>query len=866
MNELTYKKAQETGRNYAAVDATIVLPPGSNSDMLQSVINDAASGDVIVCIEDMDFVSTVTIPSEKTITIQSDMTGREIPYTLSSSVSGGWFFYVSGQLLLKDIIINGNNQRAGVIVNGGSASFIMEEGAAITNGLTNQGAGVRVEDGASFQMNGGSISGNTATNQGGGVYIINGSNFHLINGEISGNRATGGGSIAGGVGVRGGSTFIMDGGYITDNYANGYGGGVYLQDPGNRFTMNGGVISDNTAVDQGGGVHVSANNSFIMTEGNISRNRVTAMPGYGGGVIVYNAIFDMSGGIINDNTATYAGGGVFVGETDGSTVEGHGNMVMHGGTVGNNHALAGGGIFVRGIDAIFTFNGGSVINNSADGNNGGGAYVMSGTIAMGQEINTAIGLPILSGNTTTNSGGGVMVYSYRTSGEKGIFTMYDGLVSSNSAASGGGVAIYSGSFTMYDGVIGGENAGQANTASGNGGGIALMSADSHAIIHNGTVLGNEAANNGGGGYVLGTAADKSTLVMNNGAITANEAGNDGGGIYVSNTGIFSMSGGEISANNVPNGDGGGVYVESQGSAHINGGSFIIGNSAPNGDGGGIYTADYVDYSALTEFDYQNITTSDTVVFRVNIASQPYLPPAIAASYTNIRYASTSIMGSNGYLNPINNYDINYIGQPLVVYHVIYNANGGIGSHIGQDVISGGTDTILSLEETDISRNGYSFTGWNTEPNGSGTHYSPGDLITLSSDVTLYAQWEVNLYTVTYVANGGTGSHVDIDIPPGTIYSVLSPDEAGISREGYTFTGWNTELNGGGTPYMPSALITLTGNVTFYAQWTAIEIPSCMPPCCVPCCKPCHVPCCKLHCAPYCALSNNQKRNLTKTFQ
>ena len=73
------------------------------------------------------------------------------------------------------------------------------------------------------------------------------------------------------------------------------------------------------------------------------------------------------------------------------------------------------------------------------------------------------------------------------------------------------------------------------------------------------------------------------------------------------------------------------------------------------------------------------------------------------------------------------------------------------------------------------------------------------------------------YTVTYDANGGTGSVVDSNqYSAGDMVTVLSG--SGLTRANYTFTGWNTSANGNGISYVPGSTFTLTGNVVLYAQW------------------------------------------------
>jgi uncharacterized repeat protein (TIGR02543 family) len=64
---------------------------------------------------------------------------------------------------------------------------------------------------------------------------------------------------------------------------------------------------------------------------------------------------------------------------------------------------------------------------------------------------------------------------------------------------------------------------------------------------------------------------------------------------------------------------------------------------------------------------------------------------------------------------------------------------------------GATETVSGAGS--LVRTGYTFTGWNTQADGSGTTYAPGDTLTMeTAPVTLYAQWTVNSYSVSYDAN------------------------------------------------------------------------------------------------------------------
>jgi len=148
------------------------------------------------------------------------------------------------------------------------------------------------------------------------------------------------------------------------------------------------------------------------------------------------------------------------------------------------------------------------------------------------------------------------------------------------------------------------------------------------------------------------------------------------------------------------------------------------------------------------------------------------------------------------------------------YEVIFNANGGTESETNET-----SNYPTALTTNTFTDPGHTFTGWNTQPTGGGTAYADGATYPFTADVTLYAQWKVNLsYTVTFKANGGIGSQTsETDDNPTALTLVAS---GAISRSGYTFTGWNTRPTGGGTAYANGATYPFTADVTLYAQWKA----------------------------------------------
>ena len=121
-----------------------------------------------------------------------------------------------------------------------------------------------------------------------------------------------------------------------------------------------------------------------------------------------------------------------------------------------------------------------------------------------------------------------------------------------------------------------------------------------------------------------------------------------------------------------------------------------------------------------------------------------------------------------------------------------------------------------LKTNTFTKTGYYFTGWNTKANGSGTSYSDGAYATFYGNTTLYAQWQKYADPViTFDKNGGSGTTVTQTVPYGESATLNTNS---FTRTGYTFTGWNTKADGSGTAYGDGASISLSSNMTLYAQW------------------------------------------------
>ena len=144
-------------------------------------------------------------------------------------------------------------------------------------------------------------------------------------------------------------------------------------------------------------------------------------------------------------------------------------------------------------------------------------------------------------------------------------------------------------------------------------------------------------------------------------------------------------------------------------------------------------------------------------------------------------------------------------------NVNFNANGGTGTMSSQVAA-----VTTALSTNTFTRDGFTFAGWTTAADGTGGSYAPGANYSFASDATLYAKWAAITYSVTFNANGGTGT---MSSQVAAVTTALSTNA--FICDGFTFAGWNTAINGSGVSYSPGAGYSFAVDATLYAQWTAI---------------------------------------------
>lgn len=386
---------------------------------LQQAVDAAAEGNTTITANKSFIVDgTVTIPSGKTITLTD--AGKGLSVVFKNGFAGPAFRVEQGAALILDgsfnfscfriakgsfaevngaMTLNGGtitrmslsgSDMGAITVDGGSFTMGNGELSSISASSANCGA-VYVKNGGKFAMNGGKITGCTFKNQYSGAVALADGNMTMTGGTISGNTASAY-NAAGGVLVNGTSSLAMSGGTIADNTAK-RGGGVCVRENG-TFTMSGGTISGNsTAVDSdtiqqpnagGGGVFVEDNAAFEMTNGTITGNKTNGM---GGGVAtavlsendtVGGGRFHMTGGTISDNTAS-CGGGVY-------SWSGRNRVVLEGGNIVNNTAYRqGGGVYVSHAPWSITIKNALITANKAAIQGGGIWSCPVGTVSLGTD-------------------------------------------------------------------------------------------------------------------------------------------------------------------------------------------------------------------------------------------------------------------------------------------------------------------------------------------------------------------------------------------------------------------------------------------------------------------------------------------------
>ena len=240
------------------------------------------------------------------------------------------------------------------------------------------------------------------------------------------------------------------------------------------------------------------------------------------------------------------------------------------------------------------------------------------------------------------------------------------------------------------------------------------------------------------------------------------------------------------------------------------------------------------------FDKQNGTGGSTSAVVTFNSAMPAITVPTRTGYTFGGYYTAKNGGGTQYYTAsgasAKNWNIAanttlYAKWTTNTYTITYNANkpGRASASIaGSTAKSTHTyDAAKSLTANGYSLVGWTFKGWATSANGA-VVYGDEDTVknltsTANGTYNLYAVWEANKYTVTFVTAGGSGvSPVEATFDSGL------PTVGLPVRAGYVFGGFYTAKNGGGTQYYKADgtpekdKYTVDGNLTLFAKWTPVS--------------------------------------------
>ncbi|MCD7946868.1 MAG: InlB B-repeat-containing protein [Oscillospiraceae bacterium] len=626
---------------------------------------------------------------------------------------------------------------------------------------------------------------------------------------------------------------------------------TFAADPVELDLTDGDVVISSTGYTQGSGSFEAWTDDYVLTSSGTTSHTITAASGThqitldGIDIDTTGCAFSiemeaevtltLADGTTNTLTSGPGYAGIYVSTYENDpveaarlTIDGEGTLIVKGGDSTSASTTGGAGIggngHINGVSSddvdsfgVITIEGGSITatgGSSSGANYGAGAGIGSGGIWGGPYYpeGTIIingGMVSATGGTASNDAGGAGI------GSGGSSTDWSSLIT----------------VTIAGGIVNAEG-GACAAGIGGGNNVSVMT-DTDAVDYSiemtgGTIIANGTGSTsayGGAGIGGGDNGFASNIHIGGDAVVeargAGAAAGIGGGRF---GGVWNYIGiiDEI----------GEILIDEHATVSAYGSSGI---SATYGAGGGAGIGAGYDY--ITWNTDPSVCNSGSITIADNANVTAYGGKGAQALGVGYNYQYDSSNATEHALKIGDNVTLR-----LFNYDTTRPAYGPSDDSLGVDITV--PDTIISYTHDDVT--GANFPAADTSTDTTDIYgdpvtpyytwaYSSTDLSIYHDQATtrLYAttadqsfqNWAVlNLpYTVTYDANGGTGAHVDYDIPYGNMYQILSSDDAGISYFGYYFLEWNTEPDGSGTRYFANDVFTVKADITLYAQWSEIVL-------------------------------------------
>ena len=376
---------------------------------------------------------------------------------------------------------------------------------------------------------------------------------------------------------------------------------------------------------------------------------------------------------------------------------------------------------------------------------------------------------------------------------------------------GGAVCVMeSGRFVLNGGsILNNKAVLSATSVGGQGGGVYTGSFDGAfdrnvpMFFFKAGMIEENMATCGGGVYV----GHKTNTLMTGGTITANEAAGvasflgKGGGVYVDSEALFQMKGGTINGNHATD-QGGGVYVA--GDMEISGKINITGNRAGTMKACNVYLCKDKVLTVTGKLDQSTLIGVTTEV--APTADKPVVfTKGLKDNAEVINFTSDN----DAYIVHINEQGEAELCLPAAIS---FDANGGTGNMGSEKIMRNEQYMLPDCRFTAPAGKG--FTGWNISVGGqtTATGKQPGDLVTITGDATVTAQWAEQL-TVTFDTDGGSA------VAAQTVFVGKTAAEPEMpTKQGYTFIRW--ELNGEEFSFYTP----VNRNLTLKARWAEGTVP------------------------------------------
>ncbi len=128
--------------------------------------------------------------------------------------------------------------------------------------------------------------------------------------------------------------------------------------------------------------------------------------------------------------------------------------------------------------------------------------------------------------------------------------------------------------------------------------------------------------------------------------------------------------------------------------------------------------------------------------------------------------------------------------------------------------------LTSIGSLAFANPNFTFTGWNTQRNGGGVAYLDQAAYPFITDTSLYAQWAQNAHSVTFFSNLTSSDANHVIQTSNSSSALISIGSLRFANPNFTFTGWNTQRNGGGVAYLDQAAYPFIADLFLYGQWSA----------------------------------------------